>query len=445
MKYASFISLIALFIATSACDRPEFGTQAKTGDVVDTDVEREAPDDESPGTGDEQEAEEPANAPENNFSDPIGVPSADRESADLNAILDGTAALGFDAYHAVAVERGPVAVGAYGLTRSAAVASLGAGGNAEVELQERVAPGLFGESLHDAFNALDYDLTSRDSATQIDLVTATWVPQEAAVEQTFVDDLSRYYGLTVRRAEFETRPDDARVTINNFYRDRTAGELTDVVPPRAVDATTEVLLTDGNRFRGTFEDAFDPEFTAQTDFTERGGTTRTVPMMLREGTVMGTTLDGFRAIELPFDGGFSLLLVLPEEGQFDEVEARFDPRLLDEIVSNLVPSYLVIGVPRVSFTDRVDLLEQAGRLGLDGAFSSDYSKVFPNARLSNVLQRTRLQFVEDGINADPVDLPPLDESDAMAADVPSFFLSRPFLWVVRDNETGTVLFLGRYE
>lgn len=447
LTHAIFASLLVL---GTACDRPDFGSQAKTGDVIDTDVDRETP----TGSGDE------AGAPTGDESDDGGrfenlnnaqgappVEDADEAPArdgDLAAIVEASSNLGFETYRARAGQPGPIAIGSYGLTRSASVASLGASEPARTELEARVSNGLVGEQLHDAFNTLDSDLTTRDGASRIDLVTATWVPQSAPVEQAFVDDLARYYGQGVRRAEFESRPEDARISINNFYRDRTGGELTDVVPVRTVDATTNVLITDGNLFRGTFEDAFDPAYTAATDFVGPSGT-RSVPMMLREGSVLGTTLDGLRAIELPFDSGFSLLLILPEAGRFDEIESRFDQTLVDRILSNLVPTYLVLGVPRVTIADRVDVLQRAGELGLDGAFNSDFSGVYADAELSNIVQRTRLQLVEDGVNADPVGLAPLDESEAAAADVPSIFFSRPFLYLVRDNETGTVLFLGRYE
>ncbi len=445
MKYAATI-LSILLLASLGCDRPDFGTRAKTGDVIDTDVDREDPS--SPTfEGEDNSANNVQGEPvvgeaNNTASPPEGGP---QPSQDFDAVVDASAKLGFAAYHDLAAEgSGPIVVGSYGLTRSASVASLGASGTARADLEAAASDSLFGIDLHNAFNALDLDLTQRDSFSRVDLVTAAWVPQATEVEQLFVDDLARYYGLSVRRAEFATRPEDARIAINNFYRTSTGGELTDVVPVRTVDNTTELLVTDGNVFRGTFEDAFDPAYTEPAEFTGSEGV-RTVQMMRREGTVLGMSRDGFRAIELPFDGGFSALLVLPDEGRFAEIEAQFTPEFVEGILSDLVPSYLVIGLPRATLTGRVDAYERRTALGLENVFASDFSSVYPDARLSNIVQRTRLAFVEDGISADPVDLAPLTEDEARSADVPSLFFSQSFLFVIRDQQTNTVLFLGRLD
>jgi serpin B len=424
------------------CDRPDFGTKAETGEVIDTDVDREAPvEDDGDDQGPAPNGPEEGPVVGGSDAPPTASPDPTRE---FGAIIDANADLGFDAYRALADQPGSFVVGSYGLTRSAAVASLGAAGIARADLEMKVSNTLVGDELHSAFNALDLDITTRDSLSRIDLITAAWVPTAVEVEQQFVDDLARYYGLTVRRAEFAIRPEDARVSINNFYRSNTGGALTDVVPVRTVDPTTELLITDGNVFRGVFEDAFDPAYTEDAEFSGSAGV-RTVPMMRREGTIMGTTGNGYRAVELPFDGGFSVLLVLPDEGRFAEVESDFDITFVNEVLAGLVPSYLVLGVPRASVTGRVDAMELAPELGLENAFASDFSAVHLDAKLSNIVQRTQLQFVEDGVNADPVDLPPLSENEAMDADVPSLFFSRSFLFVVRDSQTGAVLFLGRVD
>jgi serpin B len=149
---------------------------------------------------------------------------------------------------------------------------------------------------------------------------------------------------------------------------------------------------------------------------------------------------------LPYQGAdTALLFILPDTDRFEEIEARLSPAFLATIEDNLAPRSLQLSVPRFSFTAQFDLVNTLAELGMPAAFTSaDFSGMTGNRDLfiSNILHKAFVAVDEAGTEAAAATAVVMRLTAAPATPV-VVELNRPFLFLIRDQRTGTILFIGR--
>jgi serpin B len=158
--------------------------------------------------------------------------------------------------------------------------------------------------------------------------------------------------------------------------------------------------------------------------------------------------NGFRAVELPYAGGqLSMLILLPEEGRFDSVESGLDAGMLTETLAGLRPGQVLLTLPKFKFEwEAKDLPEDFKALGMTDAFSgaADFSGMTgkPELFIGAILHKAFVGVDEAGTEAAAATVVVMDRA-AAPMDPVDFRIDRPFIFLIRDNPTGTILFLGR--
>jgi len=177
------------------------------------------------------------------------------------------------------------------------------------------------------------------------------------------------------------------------------------------------------------------------------GSKVTVPMMKQ--TKMFNYAEGqdYQAVELPYDGSeLSMIILLPREGQFKTFEKSLDPRRLDEIVSKLEYAQVALKMPKFEFESDFSLKEVLVAMGMPIAFSgdADFSGMTGNRDLfiADVIHKAFVSVDEAGTEAAaatavvmPTAMPPQELVEVT--------VDRPFVFLIHDIETGTILFIGR--
>lgn len=333
-----------------------------------------------------------------------------------------------------------------------AMGFLGARGNTQAEMSSALGFSLPQNDFHSSMSALDAALRSRgdglpEGAFLLHSACGAWADQAFTVLPLYASGLSTYYGAELARLDFVGDTEGARVAINDWIDAETGGRVPELLSPGAIDSDTVFVLGSAVTFQAEWLHQFgDPAFTADMDFTLLGGGTVQVPTMY--GEMLATYGDGagWKVVELPYVGEqVSMVLLLPDAGTFDAFESALTAEVFDAAVAALGPTETVrVVLPRFSFTSEHDLIPALNAMGMTGAFApgADFSGIDGSADgepwIDFIRQKVAISVDEYGTEA--------AAGTAMGGTCgvyPYFDAQRPFIFAVRDRETGAIIFMGR--
>lgn len=159
--------------------------------------------------------------------------------------------------------------------------------------------------------------------------------------------------------------------------------------------------------------------------------------------------DGYRALELPYlNGNTSMLIILPDEDEFEAVEEGLNPEMILDLTGGLTHGPVILSLPKFSYTSSFSLHDALTALGMPDAFDPDRADFsgMDGARdlyISHVLHKAFVLVDEKGTEAAAATAVIMSVTSAPADEPVSFTIDRPFLYLIRDDQTGMILFLGR--
>ncbi|MGD2113491.1 MAG: serpin family protein, partial [Acidobacteriota bacterium] len=272
--------------------------------------------------------------------------------------------------------------------------------------------------------------------------------------------LAARYGARLEPVDFVRATGEARAAINRWAEEETEGRIRDLVPPGALDAMTRLVLTNAIYFKASWKHRFDEARTAEAPFHLPGGGEVRVPMMVQTDSFPYHRGAGYAAVELPYAGGATSMLVVvpdraePEAGGFGAFERSFGADALEALVADLETVRVELALPRFEITSTAALGDALRRLGMGRAFGDEAdfsgmvdvekeSVIARDLRLDEVLHKAWVRVDEAGTEAAAataammaVTSMPIDEPVRLIVD-------RPFLFFVRHRPTGAILFAGR--
>lgn len=374
----------------------------------------------------------------------------------LDGVVEGDTPFALDLFRELRADApaGNLFVSPHSILTALAMALAGARGRTWDELAAvlRAAPG---EGWHQARNALDLEL-GRERPTleplqplRLEITNGLWAQVGLPVRREYLDLLARHHGAGVSLVDFATDAETARASINSWVAAATNERISELVPEGALHELTRLVLVNAIWFRANWIHQFDPERTADEAFHAPTGEV-TVPTMhagIRTGYGEG---DGWKAVELPYAGEASMLVVVPDEGRFDEVAGRFDPTLLGQVRRSLRDHMVQLSMPRVEVRTQCSLPDVLRRLGIVEAFEAPTGD--GGADFTGMVE-TRDLFLADAIHEAWVSI---DETGTEAAAATALIMGvrsmplpatltidRPYLVLVTDDATGTILFAGQ--
>jgi serpin B len=261
----------------------------------------------------------------------------------------------------------------------------------------------------------------------------------------FLTSLSASFGAPLQQVDFAGAPSAAVGTINQWAAGATAGLIPQLLSEDAVNASTQLVLVNAVYFKGVWATHFVPESTAPGTFTRADGTTVSVPTM--HGDIPGGWAQGkgFKLVELPYQGGaLAMDLLLPESGStLASLEPKLTPALLGSTLANLVHEETLIDLPRFSYASSLSLNDTLSALGMREAFAdADFSGVdgAHDLSISAVIHQAHVQVDEAGTTAAAATAVTMGN-----AVPPTFTFDHPFAFIIRDTQSGSLLFIGRVE
>ncbi len=383
------------------------------------------------------------------------VTSPEVNEADMATLVSGNSAFAADLYQVLREENGNLFCSPYSISLALAMTYGGARGETAQQMSDALHFILSQDRLHPAFNSLDIELNQRGENAEgkdgegfrLNIVNAIWGQKDYSFLSEFLDLLAENYGAGLRVLDFVKASEQSRVTINEWVSDQTEDRIKDLIPQGAIDQLTRLVLTNAIYFNAAWQLPFNEEVTSNGPFYLLNGNEITIPMMRQTESFGYAESDTCQAIELLYDGReLSMMILLPEAGQFEAFERSFDTELIDNIISKLENRQVALIMPKFEFESSFSLKKALTMMGMGVAFSgsADFSGMTGSRDLfiDEVLHKAFVSVDEAGTEAAAATAV-IMRLTAMPDKPIEVAIDRPFIFLIRDIETGTLLFIGR--
>jgi serine protease inhibitor len=314
-------------------------------------------------------------------------------------------------------------------------------------------------ALAPSINALDQALAARSGPRpdpagtgSVDVVlkiaNSLWAQRDTPWEQPFLDRLAELHGAGLRLADFKTDAEGARHEINVWVSDETERRIRELLPQGILDDLTRLVLVNAIYLKAPWLSPFEKSLTADRPFSRADGSPVTVPMMRSNDQLAYATGDGWQAVDLPYAGyELTMTVLVADAGRLAEVEAQVSEDLLDRIVGSQALREVNLGLPRWATESVIPLAAVLKTLGMQTAFDpdrADFSAMTDAERLyiSAVQHQANITVDEAGTEAAAATAVVIRDT-AAALEPIELVVDRPFLFMIRDVPTGTLVFLGR--
>jgi serpin B len=265
-------------------------------------------------------------------------------------------------------------------------------------------------------------------------------------QQPFLDTLARDYGSGLQGVDFATQWEAARLAINDWVAVKTNQRILDLLPPGSLDDMTRSVLVNAIYFKANWVRQFSPEATRPAPFHMLDGSTIEAPTMNQNGMkfefAQGT---GWTAAVLPYYGA-SMLVIVPDEGKFGEIERQLDAEFISEVDSSMSERQLTLSLPKFSTEQSADLVDALNALGVHDLFDQGKAdltgiETVEPLYISHVEHKANISVDEHGTEAAAATAAVAEASSG--AQSATLNVDRPFLYLIRDSATNEILFMGR--
>ena len=374
--------------------------------------------------------------------------------SDLQTLVDGNNAFALDLYQTLRSEDGNLILSPFSISLALAMTYSGARAETETQMAD-VLNFSSQEQTHPVFNALDLALEESpivldedQEPMQLSIANSVWAEQTFTFLPDFLDTLSLNYGAGIHLLDFINSPDPSRKVINQWVSDETKDKINDLLPENSVTTDTKMVLVNAIYFKADWLSPFDANDTYDGTFKLLDGSEVTVPMMGQSMDMPYYVGDGYAAAELPYAGGTAVMtLLVPDEGRFEEIESQLDDTLFNDVLGSLAIANVTLQMPKFEYESAFSLSDALAGLGMPLAFdenNADFSGMTDQQDLyiGNVIHKAYVAVDEKGTEAAAATAVIMEGATAMMPEN-MLIIDRPFLFFIRDAESGQILFIGR--
>jgi len=325
----------------------------------------------------------------------------------------------------------------HSLSTSLAMTWAGARGVTQSQMAKVLHLGIEQEKTHRLFNRLNQNIENRN---------ALWVRKGLPLLPVYRSLIEGYYSGWVGQLDFQRASEAACNSINAWAEETTGGCIGNLIDPAELSPHTELIVTQALDFKESWASGFDPQQTRDRPFRLKSGRTVDVPMMFQGGRFRYAELERIEILQIPFaKNNRSMVVVLPKTTEgLAAIERDLTAEMIAEWIAGLHENKLYIFIPRFRMCRSHHLKDSLLAMGMSDAFSAgraDFSGMTGETGLfvDQIIHRTLIQVDEAGSEASASTAVILKKGGK------SFRADHPFLFMIRNDLTGSLLFLGKLE
>jgi len=329
----------------------------------------------------------------------------------------------------------------------------GARGDTATEMAKTLHFTLPPDRLHPAMGALLAGLNAPHDTYQLRVANALWAEQDYKFLDAFLKLTASDYGAGFNQVDFKGASEAARLTINQWVEQKTDNKIADLLQPGAVSPATRLVLTDAIYFKAEWQAQFESSATENDDFHLSAAQTVKAPLMHRSGGYEYFNGGTFQILEMPYKSGdLSMIVFLPNDiSGLPAFEKSLTASNVKLWLGRLKPATrVIVTFPKFKVTEQFELGGTLGAMGMPNAFdnNADFSGMTGNRGLflSAVIHKAFIDVNETGTEAAAATAAVMVGLAMIAPDrtpPPEFRADHPFVFLIRDNRSGGILFMGR--
>lgn len=380
-----------------------------------------------------------------------GAQSADA-LGDVAAVVTGNTEFALDMYAKLAAaDSGNLFFSPASISTALAMTYAGARNDTQDVMAKVMHFGLPQARLHASFKELDARLAAQPNKSELAIANRLWGEQSWTFLPEFLAVTRDQYGAELETLNFKQNPDAARKTINAWVEDATRGRIRDLLKKPNVRPDTRLILTNAVYFKAPWAFPFEKETTRPEPFWLASGEQQQTPMMRQIAVAGYGEVDGVKVLEMAYEGdALSMVVLLPAERDgLAALEKRLDTDTLNRLVTSTRRQKVDIWLPKFKYERRTELKKTFGDLGMGLAFSrrADFRGMTgqPELKIDDVIHQAFIAVYEEGTEAAAATAVVMAEiTSAGPRPQPNVFRAdHPFVYLIRDRATGTILFMGR--
>jgi serpin B len=377
--------------------------------------------------------------------------------ADQAEVTKGNNAFAVDLYSNLREKKGNLFFSPASISTAFAMADAGARGQTAAQMASVFHFALPPGRLHPAMGALLAGMNAPHQGYELRVADALWAQQDAHFLPNYLSLMQSDYGAGLHRVNFKTQAESVRGTINQWVEQQTNNRIQNLIQPGVLGPLTRLVLTNAIYFKGTWQHPFEPAATQDGDFHLSASQTAKVPLMHRTGNGYRYYEGGsFQELELPYQGDdLAMVVVLPKQmNGLPALEQHFTAATAQTWLQKLEPvDKVILTFPRFTMTQQFELSGTLAAMGMPQAFTpaADFSGMTgqPEFSISAAIHKAFIDVNEQGTEAAAATATAM-VATAMRVARPEpppivFCVDHPFLFMIRDTNTGAILFIGRVE
>lgn len=374
-------------------------------------------------------------------------------SPDVPAVSVGINEFTFDLYNRLGADAtGNFFCSPFSVSTALAMTYAGARGQTESQMAAALHYTPLQKHLHPAFRDLARQVNDLGTSGNVELNIANrlWIQEGYATLPAYDDVVRACYGAGFARAAFARDPEAVRLEINRWVEEQTRDRIRDLLARGVLNTDTRMVLVNAIYFKGLWANQFNAERTEEGVFIRAPKDEVKAPMMFRAGKYNYVADARVEVLELPYRGGdVSMFIVLPKETEpLRDVEKLLTAELVERWMGDMAEREVRVWLPRFRVEASFDLVKTLGAMGMTDAFNgaADFSGMtgVKDLMIGAVVHKAFVQVNEEGSEAAAATAVVMRPASAMPAERPvEFCANRPFVFLIRDNRTRTILFIGR--
>jgi len=380
---------------------------------------------------------------------------ADPDAEAKTKIADGVNDFALDFYGQVRGEKGNLFFSPYSIESALAMTWAGARGQTADEMAQTLAfPADWRaepDRIHAAFAAVNKALNAEGKPYALVVANALWGQKGFTFKDPFIQTLETQYAAGLNTVDFAGAIEPARVAINTWVEEKTRDKIKDLLPKGVLTADTRLVLTNAIYFKGTWQFQFDKKRTKEEDFFAPAGA-RKVPMMRQKKHFGYTDAGPLHLVEMPYKGrDLSMVVLVPKEKDgLSAVETWLAGEKAGEQLRRLGGREVDFAMPRFTMTWQASLAKVLKAMGMPTAFdpgSADFSGMADTSPerlfIQDVVHKAFVDVNEEGTEAAAATGVVMGLTAAMPTPPIVVRADRPFVFLIRERQSGAILFLGR--
>jgi serpin B len=335
----------------------------------------------------------------------------------------------------------------YSLSSSMAMAFEGANGKTANEIKT-------------TFHFLDKDLQrqffllkqERFLTAKLTNANAFWLQKGNNILKEYRDVLKKYYAADMANVDFRGSPQNSAKAINQWVKNKTNNKITNLIDEKSIDSSTQIVITNAIYFKAAWSKKFNKAQTQQEDFFISDQNKAKVLMMRKDNADAEFNYmenNDLQAIEMPYlQEKLSMIVILPKNNDLASLEKKLSLQQINDWKSKFKKQRVDLLFPKFSFNKKYLAKEILSKMGIVEAFSSnaDFSKInaLKNLYIQQVIHQAALEVDEEGSEAGASSAVVMNMKSVMLKNpIVKFYANHPFMFLILDNDSGDILFLGR--